>query len=330
MITIAVFDIKNYEKADIETFNKMPDVKLITTIEPLSKETIHLAKGAVGVSTMVSSKINKEIVEQLQNMGVKHYATRTVGYDHVDIEALKKANITASHAKYAPTNLAEFTILLMLMHLKKMKTYIFNHLNGDYSLDELKSSELKHKTVGVIGAGNIGIEVINLLKGFGCKILVNDIVKPDKSLIYVDLDTIYSECDIITLHIPATKDNYHMIDAATIKKMAKKPLFINISRGEIVNTLDAVNALENGDLSGLYLDVVEGESEVIWQKNKGDLPELYKKLQQHKNALHTPHYAFFSDTAVRDMVISGLQSIINEAEGKANPYRIGVQNVEMK
>ncbi|MCL2847927.1 MAG: lactate dehydrogenase [Firmicutes bacterium] len=322
MIKITAFDVKKYELEELEAYAKLPNLLLTLCEKPLSKDTIHLAEGAIGVCTMVSSRITPEIVTELQKMGVKHYATRTVGYDHVDLSALEKAGISASHAKYPATNLAEFTILLILMHLKKMKSYILNHLEGDYSLDELRSTELKTKTVGVIGAGNIGLEVINLLKGFGCRILVNDIYKNDKSLNYVDLDTLYAESDIITLHVAATKENYQMINKQSIKKMLKKPLLVNIARGEVVDTLACLDALDKGELSGLYTDVIEGEGEVIWKKNSGELPNMYKRLQKHKNALHTPHYAFFSDLAIEGMVGAGIKGIINEVEGKENPFRI--------
>ena len=322
MTKITIYEYKSYEDNALAKFTANKDLKISTFAEPLSMQNINLAAGSDGVITLTGSPITAEVAAKFAEMGIKHYATRTIGFNHVDLAALKKHGISASHARYAPDNLAEFTITLMLMHLKKLKASIFNSLEGNYTLDGLMSTELKHQTVGVIGgSGNIGSAVINLLKGFGCNILVYDLFKKDKSINYVDLDTLYAQSDIITLHVPASKENYHLISEKNIAKLKKAPLIVNISRGEIINTADALAALHSGKLSGLALDVVEGEADVIWKKGAPQ-PAFYKTLQTHKDIIHTPHYAFFSSTAIFDMFKSGIMGIVLSKEGKENVYKI--------
>ncbi len=182
-------------------------------------------------------------------------------------------------------------------------------------------------TVGVIGTGAIGKNVIKNLTGFNCNILaydpfINEEVK--KYAKYVSLDEILSQSDILTLHIPATKDTYHLIRKETINKMKDGVIIINTARGSIIDTADLIEALESGKISACALDVIENELGLYYNDYK------YKTIKNHylsilkemPNVLLTPHMAFYTKQAVSDMVENSLLSIVTSKKGKENKFRI--------
>ena len=187
--------------------------------------------------------------------------------------------------------------------------------------------ELRSLTVGVIGTGKIGAAVIRNLSGFGCKILACA-HHPDPSLSglaeYVDLDRLYAQSDIVTLHVPLTQANYHMIDAGTLAKMKRGVILINTARGQLIDTESLIDALESGQVGGAGIDTLEEESGVMHIHvgtriiDKRSL--LY--LKQFPNVLYTQHYAFFTQEATESMVRCGLQSILDGCRGVPTPCEV--------
>ena len=213
------------------------------------------------------------------------------------------------------------------MALRKMKMILKRAEGFDFSLQESIGLELENMTVGVIGTGAIGKNVIKNLTGFNCNILaydpfINEEVK--KYAKYVSLDEILSQSDILTLHIPATKDTYHLIRKETINKMKDGVIIINTARGSIIDTADLIEALESGKISACALDVIENELGLYYNDYK------YKTIKNHylsilkemPNVLLTPHMAFYTKQAVSDMVENSLLSIVTSKKGKENKFRI--------
>ena len=324
---ICVYDILDYEEPILERLQSQIGEELVRVRAPLTESSLALAKGCCGLSILGYSRVDRPLLEAMVQMGIRHISTRTIGYDHIDTAAAKELGVHVYHAYYEPNNVADFTVMMMLIMLRKAKISICRALVNDFSLDGLMGRELRSLTVGVIGTGKIGAAVIRNLSGFGCKILACA-HHPDPSLSglaeYVDLDRLYAQSDIVTLHVPLTQANYHMIDAGTLAKMKRGVILINTARGQLIDTESLIDALESGQVGGAGIDTLEEESGVMHIHvgtriiDKRSL--LY--LKQFPNVLYTQHYAFFTQEATESMVRCGLQSILDGCRGVPTPCEV--------
>ena len=324
---ICVYDILDYEEPILERLQSQSGEELVWVRAPLTESSLALAKGCCGLSILGYSRVDRPLLEAMVQMGIRHISTRTIGYDHIDTAAAKELGVHVYHAYYAPNNVADFTVMMMLIMLRKAKISICRALVNDFSLDGLMGRELRSLTVGVIGTGKIGAAVIRNLSGFGCKILAYA-HHPDPSLSglaeYVDLDRLYAQSDIVTLHVPLTQANYHMIDAGTLAKMKRGVILINTARGQLIDTESLIDGLESGQVGGAGIDTLEEESGVMHIHvgtriiDKRSL--LY--LKQFPNVLYTQHYAFFTQEATESMVRCGLQSILDGCRGVPTPCEV--------
>ena len=324
---ICVYDILDYEEPILERLQSQIGEELVRVRAPLTESSLALAEGCCGLSILGYSRVDRPLLEAMVQMGIRHISTRTIGYDHIDTAAAKELGVHVYHAYYEPNNVADFTVMMMLIMLRKAKISICRALVNDFSLDGLMGRELRSLTVGVIGTGKIGAAVIRNLSGFGCKILACA-HHPDPSLSglaeYVDLDRLYAQSDIVTLHVPLTQANYHMIDAGTLAKMKRGVILINTARGQLIDTESLIDALESGQVGGAGIDTLEEESGVMHIHvgtriiDKRSL--LY--LKQFPNVLYTQHYAFFTQEATESMVRCGLQSILDGCRGVPTPCEV--------
>ena len=312
---IAVYNCREDEASLFKTYGKEYDVELSLSPLPPTPETASLAEGCDAVD-IITTPVGRELIDIWHSYGIKAIATRTVGYEHVDYKYAAELGISVSNVSYTPHTVAEYTVMAMLMSIRKMKTILTRYMGQDFSLKDIRGKELCNMTVGVIGTGKIGETVIKNLSGFGCRILAYDIYQKDsvKALAeYCDLDTLYRESDLITLHTPATEETCHMINKKTIHSMKDGVILINMARGVLIETADLLEALESGKISAAALDVVEGESAIYYKDFK------YKPVGHHEmailqampNVLMTPHTAFFTDEAVGDMVRYSIEHCVN-------------------
>ena len=217
--------------------------------------------------------------------------------------------------------------MMMLILLRKAKISICRALVNDFSLDGMMGREMRSLTIGVVGTGKIGAAVVRNLSGFGCRILAYA-HHPAPCLAgladYVELDELYARSDIITLHVPLTEQNYHMIDAATLQKMKRGVILINTARGKLIETESLIQALESGQVGGAGIDTLEEESGVmhvhVGTKVIDNRSLLY--LKQFPNVLYTQHYAFFTQEATESMVRCGIQSILAGVQGTPTPCEV--------
>ena len=259
--------------------------------------------------------------------GIRTISTRTVGYDHIDLDYARKLGITISNVSYTPHTVAEYTVMTILMTIRKMKTILTRYQVQDYSLLEVRGRELRNMTVGVVGIGKIGEMVIQNLSGFGCKILAYDPYEKESVkhyADYVDLDGIWKSSDIITFHTPAVESTYHMVNQESLKKMKKGVMLINMARGSLIDTDALVEALESGKVAAAALDVIENEGKIYYKDYKYTVTANHDMaiLSTMPNVLMTPHTAFFTDEAVSDMIEYSLESCKAEIMGANNPRRI--------
>ncbi len=321
---IISFETKNYELAD---FERAKEYGLSVTLceEELTAENAYRAQGYDGVTTLGFSDLSAPVLAELAKYGVKYLATRTIGYDHIDLQAAKKYEIRVSNAKYEPYNVADFTVMLMLMLLRKAKISVCRALVNDFSLDGMCGKEMRSLTVGIIGTGKIGKAVIRNLSGFGCKILAYDpYAKETEGAEMTDLHSIFRNSDIISLHMPLTEENKYFIDRNAIANMKDGVILINTARGGLIRTQDLIDALESGKIGGAGLDTIEAEegiAHVDLRTRIVNKRELFY-LKQFPNVILTSHYAYFTEEAASSMVQSALKSFFLWKEAKENEYEI--------
>ena len=296
------------------------------TTETPCMENLELAKG-YDVVNVITTVFDQPMLKKLHDMGVKCIATRTIGYDHIDVDYAKSLGMGVIHISYSPNSVADYTIMMMLMGLRKMP-HIMERANvQDYTLKGKIGREIPDCTVGVIGTGRIGRTVIRHLSGFGCKMLAYDLYENEEVkqyAEYTDLDTLIRNSDVITLHAPATEDNYHMIDASAIEKMKQDVVIINCARGALIDTDALIDGIESGKVGFAGLDVVEHESGLYYFNRMGEPlhnPKL-AILRSYSNVLVSPHTAFYTDEAVANMAENSIIGSMKYMNGEDTPYLV--------
>lgn len=325
---IVFFEIEEWEKPHIQDAFGL---EVQTTEEKLSESNLELAKEAQVISTFIYSTLNKEILSQLPNL--KFIATRSTGFDHIDLAFCKEKGIVVSNVPtYGINTVAEHTFALILALSRKIISSVERTRKYDFSLENLTGLELHGKTLGVIGAGNIGKRVIEIGVVFGMKVLVFTRT-PDESLLkkgdikFVSLDELLSSSDVITLHVPYNDSTHNLINRANIQKFKKGSILVNTARGGVVETQAVLEGLDKGILGGVGLDVLEEECSV---KEERELLtseflktcDIKTQLLNHvlltkENVIVTPHNAFNSREALSQILETTVSNI--KAFIKGNP-----------
>ena len=313
---IAIFEKKPYEETIITKFAKENNIEILSTEKILDEKTLHLCKNADAITTLGSSILDKTILEKIKELQVKYIATRTVGYNHYDIEYAKSIGLKVCNVSYAPNGVADFTVMLMLIAIRKYKPAMWRQNVNDYALNGLMGREIRHLTVGVLGTGKIGSTVVNNLSGFGCKILAYDVYKNENikdKVKYVELDELLEKSDIITIHMPLNEQNKNIINKETISKMKNGVVLINTARGELMNIPDLIEGIETEKIGALALDVFKNEDEIYHHNRANDIIRNRDMayLRQFPNVILTQHMAFFTDSATNEMIENSLNNILS-------------------
>lgn len=313
---IVVYEKRPYEHSIIDMYAKKYNIKFAETDEILDDETIDLCKGADAISTLGFSRLDKRLLDKIKANGVKFISTRTIGFNHYDVNYAKSIGLKLCNVTYAPNGVADFTVMLMLLSIRKYKPAMWRQNVNDYTLNGLMGKEMRKMTVGVIGTGRIGSTVIENLSGFGCKILAYDKFKNERifdKAEYTDLDTLLANSDIITIHVPLTPENKELINKETIHKMKKGVIIINTARSELTNIQDLIEGVENEQIGALALDVFENESEIYHHYLSTDIIKNRDMayLRQFPNVILTQHMAFFTDSAAEEMITNSLDNLIS-------------------
>jgi D-lactate dehydrogenase len=318
---IAFFEVEEWQKDYLQ--KKLSGNEAYFFAEPLSLNNINSAIDCQIISPFIYSQINKDILEKLPNL--KMVATRSTGFDHIDIKGTNERKITVCNVPfYGENTVAEHTFALMLALSRKLPDSVERARKGDFSLDGLRGFDLKDKTLGVIGMGHIGLHVSRIAKGFEMNVLAYD-PKEDKKLakkigfVYSKLEDLLSKSDIITLHAPYNEKTRHLINSGNISLIKKGAYLINTARGGLVETQSLLKALSDGTLAGAGLDVLEEEffikEEVqLLSKEFPKTCDLKTVLQNHvllqqKNVVITPHNAFNSNEALTRILDTTAENI---------------------
>ncbi len=304
------FDLKFFEdKLNLSDLKKISDIDIL--------------------SPFIYSKIDKNIIKSLPSL--KYITTRSTGFDHIDLKTCQSKNILVSNVPtYGENTVAEHTFALILSLSRKIYPSINRTKNGDFSLDGLRGFDLKGKTLGVVGIGNIGRHVVRIAKGFEMNVLAYDLQEDKKfaeeaGFKYVSLEHLFGNSDIVTFHVPYNKFTHHLVNLKTLKLFKKGSYLINTSRGGVCDTTALLKGLERGIFAGLGLDVLEEEHSI--KEERELLTSAFKKncdlktvLENHilinqPNVVITPHNAFNSQealTRILETTIKNIKSFTNK------------------
>ncbi len=292
-------------------------------------DNTELAKGYDAV-TIISNVLTKDMYDAWSSYGVKAIGTRSVGFDHMDTKYMKSLGMRGVHAVYSPNAVANYTIMLMLMACRKITFILDKAKVQDFALPGKIGKELSLCTVGIIGTGQIGETVIRHLSGFGCRILANDVYEKDsvkQYAEYVDLDTLYKECDVISLHVPGTANNHHLIDSDAIAKMKDDVILINAARGMVVDSEALIEGLESGKIGFAALDTFEEEVGLYYKNlERSQIVNRTRSiLQTFPNVILSPHMAFYTEQSTSDMVGTTVRGLISILEEGSSPLEVSYE-----
>jgi D-lactate dehydrogenase len=320
------YSLRSDEVDYFKSFSAANGVDLATCDEAPSLSTIGLSAGYPCVS-IITTIITPEMVRAFYDAGVRFISTRTIGYDHIDLTAARKIGMRVGNAPYSPDSVADYTIMLVLMATRRMKAILRKSAAQDFSLAGAQGVELHNLTVGIAGTGRIGRKIIKKLSGFGCEILACDLYESEELrgiATYVPWKELCRRSDLISLHMPATPDNFHIVGRDSLASMKDGVFIVNTARGTLIDTSAFIDAVESGKVGGAALDVIEDEAELYYNDLRG-VPLKTRNLallKSYPNVLVTPHTAFYTDQAVRDMVENSLRSCIAFQRGEDNPWEV--------
>lgn len=319
MIKIAFFDSKPYDKIYFDKHKESYSAQIKYIEYKLNSDTAYLAKGYDAVCAFVNDDIDEDAIHALKNLNINIIALRCAGYNNVDLKAAKDNIKIVRVPGYSPYAIAEHTMALLLALVRKIHRSYNRTRDYNFSLYRLIGFDLKGKAIGIVGTGKIGKVFTDICKGFGMNILAYD-PYPDKSLDvkYTDFDTICKECDIISLHCPLTKENFHIIDKKSLSKMKKGVIILNTSRGALIDGEDLLNALREQTVGGAGLDVYEEETDFFYEDYSYKIinDQVLSGLISMPNVIITSHQAFLTHEALESIAETTLSNLKDFFDGK--------------
>ncbi len=324
---IYLYEVRTDEREDIARESERLGIETVCSADAPSLENAGRVAGCQAVSVLGQGTISRALLERYAAQGVQYLSTRTVGYDHIDLEAAHSLGIAVCNADYPPDGVADFTVMLMLMCLRHYKQAMWRGMVNDFSLQGLQGRDMASLTVGVLGTGRIGTQVLKNLSGFGCRLLAynrHETAEAARYAAFVDLDTIWRECDIITLHLPLTPATEHIIDRDTIARMKDGVIIVNCARGELTDIEALVEGIESLKIGALGMDTIEGETGIVHRDLRTDILANRNVfyLHQFRNVIMTQHMAFYTRQAVASMVRCGLEGPVEMARTGAYRTRL--------
>ncbi|CAL7872520.1 S-adenosyl-L-homocysteine hydrolase, NAD binding domain protein [Fusobacterium necrophorum subsp. funduliforme ATCC 51357] len=319
---VLFFDAKAYDKENFDAYKGKYSFDIKYLKVKLNEETVDFAKGYEIISIFVNDTVNPPVIDKLLEYGVKLIVLRCAGYNNVDVNYINGRIKLVRVPAYSPYSVAEYTAsLIMTLNRKIHKAYLRTR-EGNFSINGLMGFDLHRKTIGVIGAGRIARIFIKIMRGFDARVIAYD-PYPDESFAkelgyeYVDLETLYRQSDIISLHCPLTKENTHLINRDSMKKMKNGVMLVNTGRGRLIDTIDLIEALKEKKVGAAALDVYEEEAGYFFEDMSSSIIEddILGRLLSFNNVLLTSHQAYFTKEAFQDITITTLENIQSFLKG---------------
>jgi D-lactate dehydrogenase len=327
MYSIKMFGVREEEITIAQNWAAENNIKLSMTKEILTMDNLAEVSGFDGISLSQVGRLPDEIYPKLAQMGIKQLAQRSAGVDMYNLELAKENGIIITNVpSYSPESIAEFTVTTALELIRRTEEIRQRVASHDFSWEPvIRGRVLGNMTVAVIGTGRIGQITAKLFKGFGAKVVGYDLY-PNKELtdILEYQDTLVDavkQADVISLHMPAVKENYHAFDYTMFKNCKKDAILLNMARGSLVDTKALLQALDEGLLQGAGIDTYEYEAPYMPKdfSSKEITDELFLALINHPQVIYTPHIAYYTDEAVKNLVEGGLDAtleVLNTGDAK--------------
>lgn len=297
-------------------------LELVYTHEVLDINSAAKTNGYQAISLFTSDNAMADVLKIIYEKGVRFIALRSAGHDNIDLFTAKELGIKVANVPaYSPNSIAEHAVTLLLALNRNILLGQERIKQNNFCLDGLVGFDLFGKTIGIVGTGKIGTAFANIMKGFGCNLLGYDIA-PNMELVsqtgitYTTLEELCKQSDVISLHCPLTPITHHFFDKHVFCKMKKSVVFINTARGGIVNTVDLIEAIENGTIAAAGLDVYENEKPLFFI-NHFDRPiqdKIFKKIQSFPNVLITCHQAFLTNEALTSIANTSIKNLTEFSE----------------
>lgn len=277
--------------------------------------------------TIITNPMPSELLARYAELGVRGLATRSIGFDHIDLDAARSLGIRVGHASYPPAGVADYTVMLTLMALRKAKLVDIASSYQDFGLRGKIGHSLNTCTVGVVGTGAIGEAVCERLVGFGCRIVACDPYPKDRlrgRVEYLELDELLACADVVTLHAPGLPVNEHMIGAEQFARMKDGVVIVNAARGALIDTAALIDAVESGKVGAAALDTIEAEAGLYYLDRSRDvLPNRDRAiLMSFPNVIVTPHMAFYTEEAVEHMMGSNVEALLAFDAGEESRFEV--------
>ncbi len=313
---LLVYSAKEFEKPFLYKANQ-ERITMHFTEDALDTHTAQKAVGYDAISIFSGDDASLLVLEKLHDLGVKYIAIRAAGYNNIHIKAARRIGLKVANVpEYSPHAIAEHATALLLALTRKIVKADRQVQKDNFLLDALMGFNLHGKTVGIVGTGRIGTVMVKIMNGFGCRILAHDPV-PNKSLSeldlvkYVSIEELCKESDVISLHIPLTYENFYYFDKEKLGWMKPSAILVNTARGAVVQTNVLIEALERGQIAGYAADVYEKERGLFFRDHsgKGISDERFKKLRALPNVLLTPHQAFVTEEALKNIAEMTMENL---------------------
>ncbi|CQJ46892.1 D-lactate dehydrogenase [Yersinia rohdei] len=331
MMKLAVYSTKQYDRKYLELVNKDFGFELEFFDFLLGPKTAKMAAGCDAVCIFVNDDACRETLEELKEVGVKILALRCAGFNNVDLVAAKELGIPVVRVPaYSPEAVAEHTVGMMMSLNRRIHRAYQRTRDANFSLEGLIGFNMHGRTAGIIGTGKIGVATMRILKGFGMRLLAFDPYPSEQALElgaeYVDLKTLYAESDVISLHCPMTPENHHLLNKSAFDQMKDGVMIINTSRGGLVDSTAAIDALKQQKIGSLGMDVYENERDLFFEDKSNDViqDDVFRRLSSCHNVLFTGHQAFLTEEALTSISQTTMQNISQLVKGEHCPNIVTV------
>jgi D-lactate dehydrogenase len=313
---LAVYSTKQYDRKYLEQVNESYGFELEYFDFLLTARTAKTAAGCDGVCIFVNDDGGREVLEELASLGVKYIALRCAGFNNVDLDAAKALGLKVVRVPaYSPEAVAEHAVGMMMTLNRRIHRAYQRTRDANFSLEGLIGFNMHGRTAGIIGTGKIGLATLRILKGFGMRLLAFDPYPNPQALelgaTYVDIKTLFRESDVISLHCPLTPENNHLLNMAAFQQMKDGVMIINTSRGGLIDSQAAIDALKMQKIGSLGMDVYENERDLFFEDKSNDViqDDIFRRLSACHNVLFTGHQAFLTAEALTSIAETTLQNL---------------------
>lgn len=329
MTKILMYTVRPDERAAIDAWVAANDIQVDTNTVEFGPDTVDLAKAYDGVVIQQHGAIPDEMVYQkLKAFGIKQLTLRTTGYDIVNLDAATANGLVVTNVPaYSPRSVSELVLAQVMRLIRHLGEASAREAKDNYSWAGLEAPEIHNLTVGIIGAGKIGSAVARIFRALGATVIVSDPVKRPEladTVSYVNLNTLLTTSDVVTVHTPLDGVTTHLIDADALRKMKPTAYLINAARGPIVDTEALIKALNDHTIAGAALDTIEGEAGIFGEDRSQTLVDnqALETLKALPNVEISPHIGFYTDAAVKNMIDISLDDVKTILEGGKSAHQI--------